>query len=184
MHLCDRGRRDRLAERDEQALKRPAEGLLDRRDGDGATEGRHAVLQCFELAHHLRADDVRPRREELSELHVGRPEPRHGGGDAARAGSGAAPRDELGDREQRPRGDGGERRVDLREHPFARHDEADVREPRDVNQRAEHGYSFQPEWIATTPPVIRVKAERRKPASAIMSRKRSAGGNFRIDSTR
>ena len=53
------------------AVERPAERCLDRRHGDVARKRRHAVLQQLEMAHDLRADDIRPRRQKLAELHIG-----------------------------------------------------------------------------------------------------------------
>ena len=44
--------------------------------GLGLRERRHLVLQAFEIARERDADHVRPRRQELAELDVGRPEPR------------------------------------------------------------------------------------------------------------
>ncbi len=56
-----------------------------RRHRDGAVRRRHAVLQLFELHHHLGADDVGARGEKLPELDIGRAEPIDGGGKAAEA---------------------------------------------------------------------------------------------------
>ena len=42
--------------------------------GLGLRERRHPVLQRLEVARELDADHVRPRRQELAELHIGRPE--------------------------------------------------------------------------------------------------------------
>ncbi len=49
-----------------------------------------------------------------------------------------------------------------------------------VNQ----SYSFQPEWMAATPPVRLRYVTRSKPASRIMSANLSCSGNLRIDSTK
>ena len=185
MHLRDRSGGDRVAEFDEHGLDFCPEGRLDARRRDGALRRRHAVLQLFELHRHLGADDVGARGEKLPELDVGGAEPVDGGGQAADAAR-AAPRHEIGERQRRP----GERRqsirIDADEGALARQHETGARQARSVSDggQTRQVQSFQPEWIATTPPVSRVNSTRRNPASATMSAKRSGGGNLRINSTR
>ena len=50
-------------------------------------------------------------------------------------------------------------------------------------KKHQHGQSqsFQPEWMATTPPVKRTNSTRLNPAVSIMLAKTSGGGNRRID---
>ena len=185
MHLGDRRGGDRLAEFDEQRVDRRAERGFERGDGGGAVDRRHAVLKLLQLDRDPGADDVGPRGEELAELDVGRAEPvdrRRQAAEAVRA----APRQEIGE-EQRQAGERRQRRrIEVDEGAFAGEDEAGPRQPENVSEigQARQIQSFQPEWIATTPPVSRVKSTRAKPAAAIMSAKRSGGGNLRIDSTR
>ena len=84
MHLRDRGRRDRRAERCEQL--RPAACRAPPSTTASASrlrERRHLVLQAFEIARERDADHVGPRRQELAELDVGRAEPRQRGGEPA-----------------------------------------------------------------------------------------------------
>ena len=90
MHLRDRGGGDRFAEADEDAVDRPPEGRLDRRDRHLARKRRHAVLQQLQMAHHIGADDIRPRRQKLAELHIGRSERADRGGQIAQAALRAA----------------------------------------------------------------------------------------------
>ena len=75
VHLADRRRRHRrLLERREQLLDRQLELLahdpLDLRE----RERRDVVLEGAQLGDDVRRDDVRPRREQLAELHERRPE--------------------------------------------------------------------------------------------------------------
>ncbi len=152
---------------------------------DGAVGRRHAVLQPFKLHHHLGADDVGAGGEELPELDVGGAEPVDRGGEAAEAVR-AAPRQEIGEGQRRPGERRQHQRIDADERALARQHEAGARQARYVPDggQTRQVQSFQPEWMATTPPVSRVNATRENPASSIMSAKRSGGGNLRIDSTR
>jgi hypothetical protein len=75
MHLADGRRRDRpLVELQEQALEREAELFLDHLLDVGEREGADVVLQAAELGDDVRRQDVRPRRQELAELHERRAE--------------------------------------------------------------------------------------------------------------
>ena len=85
MHLRDRGRGDRRAERRVGLRQRLAERGDDHRLGLGLRERRHLVLQRFQIARQRHADDVGPRRQELAELDVGRPELGQRGGEPALA---------------------------------------------------------------------------------------------------
>jgi len=70
MHLRDRGGRYRRGEGNEEFRNRLAKRVGDDLLRRLLLEGRHLVLQRFQIARDLRADYVRPRREELSELYV------------------------------------------------------------------------------------------------------------------
>ena len=85
MHLRDRGRGDRRAERRVGLRQRLAERGHDHGLGLGLRERRHLVLQRFQIARQRDADDVGPRRQELAELDVGRPELGQRGGEPALA---------------------------------------------------------------------------------------------------
>ena len=84
MHLRDRGGGDRRAR---SWRRRRCSGLPKRGDDRalrlGLRERRHLVLQALEIARDRHADHVRPRRQELAELDVGRPEPGERGGKPA-----------------------------------------------------------------------------------------------------
>jgi hypothetical protein len=151
----------------------------------GAVDRRHAVLQLLQFDRDPGADDVGPRGEELAELDVGRAEPVDRRRQAAEATRPAA-RQEIGEEQRKARERRQRRRIEVDERAFAREHEAGPRQSENVSKigQARQIQSFQPEWIATTPPVSRVKSTRAKPAVAIMSAKRSGGGNLRIDSTR
>ena len=144
-----------------------------------------AVLQSLELNGHLAADDVRPRREELSQLDVRRAQsidrPRE-----TREAVAVAFGDHVGEGERQPQHRRQIGRVAANKRPFAREHESSVRQPQPMAERRQdrHNQIFQPEWIATIPPLRRVKSTRAKPASAIISANRSGDGNLRIDSTR
>ena len=110
MHLRDRGGGDRRAEAREQLASAACRTRLRPRASASAC-GNGAILSCrLSRSRASRgADHVRPRRQELAELHVGGPEPGQRGGepvrrpllalgrsisrasaDAARAGNGSA----------------------------------------------------------------------------------------------
>ena len=74
VHLRDRGRRDRRAERREDILDRAAQlhGDFGLRDLD--RERRQPVLKHAQLRRELLADEIGARREYLPELDIGRPE--------------------------------------------------------------------------------------------------------------
>ena len=76
MHLRDRGGRDGRTERRERRRQRPTQRCRDHRLRLALRERRHPVLQRLQIARQRDADDIRPRRQELAELHIGRPEPR------------------------------------------------------------------------------------------------------------
>ena len=58
------------------SIERKPESLLDRGFRFRLRKRRHLVLQAFQFARDRDADDVRPRRQKLAELHIGRSEPR------------------------------------------------------------------------------------------------------------
>ena len=75
MHLADRRRRERrLVELGEQPLDRLAEILPHRPLDVGERERSNVVLQAAELGDDVGRHDVRPRREQLAELHERRAE--------------------------------------------------------------------------------------------------------------
>ncbi len=182
VHLRDRGGGDRRPEARIDRIERLLERLGDHRLGLLLAEGRHLVLQHFEVAGDVRADDVGPRSEELTELDVSGSEPRQGRAETAGAVAGAAALDDAAD------GDGPDHRhrqaarVDHAEHALAREHVAGARQPDEMSGGGDH--NFQPECSATTPPVICRNETRRKPARSIMPAKACGLGNLRIDSTR
>ena len=139
MHLRDRGRGDRRAERRVGLRQRLAQRGDDHRLGLGLRERRHLVLQRFQIARQRHADDVGPRRQELPELDVGRPElGQRGGEPASRAGAGRPldqPR-ELDRGLRRPRQ---RRGIGQREHALAREHEAGAGEAGEMGDRGDHG---------------------------------------------
>ena len=75
VHLADRRGRHRLAlELEEEPVERVAEVLLDHALGLLEREGANVVLQPAQLDEDVGRDGVRPRRQELPELHERRPE--------------------------------------------------------------------------------------------------------------
>src|SRR3954463_1804200 len=150
--------------------------------GVGLREWRHLVLQRSEVARQLRADHIRPGRQELAELDVGGTEAREGcretvGGDAARW-----PLDQTCDAQRRPCRQRQPGRVDEAEDALAREHETGVTEAVKVGQPCDH--NRQPECSATMPPVMRWNDTRVNPASRIISANASGRGKRRIDSTR
>ena len=132
------------------------------------------------------ADDVRPRRQELAELHVRRPELGERGRQPRRARAGVAPLEHARELEAEPRACAAARRIDQREDAFARQHEAGAGEARKMHDRGDHGVlraasrngarrcRRSSAWQSTRP----------KPALRIIAAKVSRSGKRRIDSTR
>lgn len=78
MNLGDRGGGDGRPELRESVGKRLPQRALDGRDSLGLRERLHAILKRLEAAGGRKPDDIGPCRQELAELDVGRPKPRHG----------------------------------------------------------------------------------------------------------
>ena len=75
VHLADRRRRDgRLLELEEEPCDRLLQVLEDHPLDVGVRERLHVVLEAAELRDDVGRHDVRPRREQLAELHERRPE--------------------------------------------------------------------------------------------------------------
>jgi len=145
-------------------------------------ERRHLVLQAFEVVRDRGADDIRPCREKLAELDVGRAQSRQGSGEPAFTAFCARP---LKQPRNRDAASGWPRQracIDQRKDAFAREHEAGARKADEMKNSTDH--NRQPEWSATTPPVIVVNETRRKPASSIMRANGLGLGNLRIDSTK
>ena len=178
--------RDRLAELDEERRRSALERRLDALDRGRAGRRRHAILQPLQLGGDLGADDVGPGGEKLAELDIGRPQPvdrarqsRRGRARRAARGNSASA--------SGSRASGGSVAGSTPTKAPSRASMKPARASRENvtrSVRMRQVQSFQPEWIATTPPVRRVNPTRAKPAAAIMSAKRSGAGNCRIDSTR
>ena len=142
---------------------------------------RQPVLQAFQIARHRDADHVGPRRQKLSELEIGRAEPRQRARQP-RAGFGAGPFDQPRQPQRELPGRRHQARIDDAEHAFAREHVSGADEPRDVGRRRNH--KRQPECSATMPPERLSHFTREKPAARIISANALGLGNFRIDSTR
>ena len=130
------------------------ERRLDALDRELPVGRRHPVLQPLQFGRDLGPDDVGPGGEELSELDVGGAEPIDRAGKPVRALDAAA-RDQIGRRQGGAREPGQRPRVDADEGAFAREHEPGARQPEGVTEGRQkpQDQSFQPEWIATTPPV-------------------------------
>ena len=131
MDLSDGRGSDRLSEAHENAAERFAEGRLDGSNRDRARKRLHPVLQPLELLDNRDADDIRPRREELAELDIGRPEPADRAGKIGKTArffastfgpgcSHSGPCKESRQGERQPRGRGQNRWVDVAEHARTR----------------------------------------------------------------
>ena len=181
MHLRDRGGGDRRTEADKGLRHRAFQRRRDHGLGFGLRKRRQPVLQAFQVARHRDADHVGPRRQKLSELEIGRTEPRQRARQP-RAGFGAGPFDQPRQPQRELSGRRHQARIDDAEHAFAREHESGAGEPRDVGRRRNH--KRQPECNATMPPERLCHFTREKPASRIISAKALGRGNLRIDSTR
>ena len=149
-------------------------------------ERRHLVLQRFQIARERGPDDVGTRREELAELHVGRPEPRQRGGELDRGARVARPLEQPRELQPKPRGSGQGRGIDQAEHALAREHEARAREPKQMADCSDH--KRQPECSATMPPLIGAVRHARKARGAHhlgeRVRAREAADRIRPDSGR
>ncbi len=145
-------------------------------------ERRHLVLKAFQIARDRRTDHVRPCRQELAELDVGRPSL------LSAAASRLSPLFVLGRSRRRatamPALAGkGRGRVSTRANTPSRANTKPARvESEQMGRGSDH--KRQPECNATTPPVMGVNDARRNPAASIIWAKAFGFGNFRIDSTR
>ena len=99
VHLCDRCGGDGGSEACIKCRKRLVERGNNRCFGFALRKRRHLVLETFEVASDRRADDIRPRREKLSELDIGRPELGQSGGKAALTAFRSRPLDQPGKRD-------------------------------------------------------------------------------------
>ena len=151
-------------------LTRLAERGRDRRFGLRLRERRHLVLQAFEIAGEHRADHVRPRRQELAELHIGRAEPRSAPPTAVCPRCRSAPFDQPRQPQAAAAPAAARRRIDQAEHAFAREHEAGAAEADEMGGRGDHNrqprmqrHDAAGERLIATPA--------RKPAARIMSAK-------------
>jgi hypothetical protein len=126
MDLRDRGRCDGRTELLENSLDRAAMRRFDRGLRLSHREWLHPVLQGREVGGDLHADDIGPRRQELAELDIGRPEPRQRRSEPRRRGAGTRPLDQAPEPDQPAR----QRRqyggLDQRKRALARQHEADA----------------------------------------------------------
>ena len=167
-----------------------------RRAGNGSVRS----LQTLQGAHHGGADDVRPRRQELTELHVGRAEAADRAGQGGEARPRGLPADHFGEGDRQLRHRRQEGRIDVVEDcrpgpTRSRHAPDGRRSPAGRSRRPSRvrvparerlAHSFQPWWIATMPPDNRTKRVLRKPAARDRaprtSRRRGTCGWTRRDS--
>ena len=181
MHLRDRSRGHRRTEAGKRLRHRAFQRLRDDGLGLGLRKRRQPVLQAFQVARHGDADHVGPGRQKLSELQIGRAEPRQRARQP-RAGFGAGTFDQPRQPQRELPGRRHQARIDDAEHALAREHVSGADEPRDVGRRRNH--KRQPECSATMPPERLSHFTREKPAARIISANALGLGNFRIDSTR
>ena len=160
------------------------EGGLDHALGLCLRERRHLVLQRLEIARQRHADHVRPRRQELAELHIAGPEP----GERGRQGGwrrrlARRPLDQPRRPIRRRARGSGSRVVSTSANTPSRASTNPAR-PRRTRCDQTRDHNRQPECSATMPPVMRWNDTRRKPAARIISANTSGRGKRRIDSTR
>jgi hypothetical protein len=136
--LRDRGGGDRLAERDEQRAHGLAQCGLDGAERHLLGEGRDPVLQLLQVEGGPHADDVRPGRQELAELDVGRAEAGHrrrqAGGAVVEAGPLEGAPDPQGEPQVRRQLGG----IGEGEGAFTGQHEADPRAAEQVDGSADH----------------------------------------------
>ena len=163
--------------------QRLAERGRDRGFRFGLRERRHLVLQRFKIARERGPDDVGPRREELAELHVGRPEPRQRGGEPDRWSPRGLGRSNSRASFNPSRAGAGSGAGSTRPSTPSRANTKPARARRNRwHGRSDH--KRQPECSATMPPLITRCDTRAKPAARIISANAFGRGKRRIDSTR
>ncbi len=138
MHLGDRGGGVRRPEAREQFIERLAERARNRRLGIGLRERRHLVLQAFEVARERRPDHVGPRRQELAELDIGRPELGERGGEAHGRALAGRPFDQARAGERRACRQRQWFGIDQRQHSLAREYEAGAAEAGEMSEGGDH----------------------------------------------
>ena len=166
MHLRDGSRGDRRPEADKRLRHRAVQRRGDDGLGFGLRKRRQPVLQAFQVARHRDADDVGPGRQKLSELQIGRAEPRQRARQPrTRFGAGAF--DQPRQPQRQLPGRRHQARIDDAEHALAREHVSGADEARDVGRRRNH--KRQPECSATIPPERLSHFTREKPAARIIS---------------
>ncbi len=181
VHLGDRGGGHCRAEACKHIGQRAFQRGGDDRFGLGLRERRQLVLQAFEVARHLDADHVGPRRQHLAELDIGRAEPGQRPRQP-RAGLGIAALDQPRHAQHEAQRRRQRLRIDHGEGALAGNDKGCAGQAQDMRDRGNH--KRQPECSATMPPDIAWWLTRAKPAARIISVKTFGLGNCRIDSTR
>ena len=156
MHLRHRSRSHRFAKFGKDGVPFGVEGGLDALDRELPRGRRHPVLQPLQFAGDPGADDIGTRGQKLAELHIGGTKAIDGAG-KRRLARHAAARQQIGEDERRA-GDGRQAaRIDMPKRALARQHETGARQTREVAEGVQKRQvqSFQPEWMATTPPVRR-----------------------------
>jgi hypothetical protein len=139
MYLRDRSGRHRRPERGEQLADRLAQRGFDGALGLDLRERRHLVLQRLEIARQADADHVRPRGQELAELHIAGAEAGERGRQAVRRHAAGWPLDQPrhahgGTRRRRQ-----QRGVDAAENALACTHETGVAETDEMGDGVDHG---------------------------------------------
>ncbi len=139
MHLGDGGGRDWRAERDEHVGE-----LFVQRRRDGIfrlslRKRQHPVLQAFEVPGERGTDHVRPRRQELAELHISGAERRDGGRQPVLRIGGRMPLDEPPKTPYQPQLRRQRRGIDKSEYALAGAHKADAAEAEQVGESRNHG---------------------------------------------
>ena len=182
VHLRDRGGGDGRTEACEHGAERLAERRGHRRFRFLLRERWHLVLQPFEIARERGADDVRPGRQELAELHVTRPELRQRGRQPRFRRAVRRALEHAGQTQCYPRRRGHHRRVDQTEHALTGEHEPGTAEPDEMRRSGNH--RRQPRCSATIPPLMVRYDTRANPAARSMAANSGGRGKRRIDSTR
>ena len=154
--------------------------------GLGLRERRHLVLQRFQIARERHADDVGPRRQELAELDVGRPELGQRGREPALRADAGRPLEQARELERGLRRQRQRRRIDQREHALAREHEAGAGKTGEMGDRGDHGESLEPPAGVQRHHAAGHRLERDAAEAGLAHHlgEASGRGNLRIDSTR
>ena len=184
VNLRDRGGRDRGAKRRVCLGDRLPECLFNNRDRFRMREWRHAVLQTLKLPRNRSANNIRPGRQKLPELHIGRTELRQRSSQTPGLAILARPLDQLCRAQSEPRRQWHQCRIQVAKNALAREHIAGAHQAQRIGESGDHACGRARQACVTaanrngarrrrrssgcTRParILRLESSRRKPAAS------------------